>query len=157
MINEMINKYEAMSLSNKEYADTHLPKFDEWYSYNLNHWTNPLKDTKTAMVRTIDAFTAWFEALEAGTYGLCDQYHTPSQGVSLGNVGLMRYLYLIKQTKERSNKMMSKWDTIQADVADMYIGQVENEAYYASLNDKDYVSADDLFDQDDLLTLDWEG
>ena len=53
---------------------------------------------------------------------------------------------------------MSKWDTIQADVADMYIGKVENEAW-----EKDYISASDLFDQDDLigldgdLTLDWDG
>ena len=34
---------------------------------------------------------------------------------------------------------MNKWDTIQADVADMYVGQVENENYYASLeNDDDF-------------------
>ena len=54
---------------------------------------------------------------------------------------------------------MTKWDTIQADVSDMYIGKIENEewekAYADSMSD-DYVSADDLFDQDDLLTLDWE-
>ena len=49
---------------------------------------------------------------------------------------------------------MTKWDTIQADVSDMYIGKIENEewekAYADSMSD-DYVSADDLFDQDDLL------
>ena len=27
---------------------------------------------------------------------------------------------------------MTKWDTIQADVADMYVGKIENEEYYAS-------------------------
>jgi hypothetical protein len=52
--------------------------------------------------------------------------------------------------------MMSKWDTIQADVADMYIGREENEAWEKARMSDDYVSADDLFDQDDLLTLDWE-
>ena len=54
---------------------------------------------------------------------------------------------------------MTKWDTIQADVADMYIGQVENEEYEKAMADyygEDYVGVDDLFDQDDLLTLDWE-
>ena len=56
--------------------------------------------------------------------------------------------------------MMTKWDTIQADVADMYIGQIENEEWekaYADSKSDDYIGADDLFDQDDLLTLDWEG
>ena len=55
--------------------------------------------------------------------------------------------------------MMTKWDTIQADVADMYIGLVENEELEkarADYDSDDYVSVDDLFDQDDLLTLDWE-
>ena len=54
---------------------------------------------------------------------------------------------------------MSKWDTIQADVADMYIAQEENEALEKARMDydtEDYVGANDLFDQDDLLTLDWE-
>jgi hypothetical protein len=45
---------------------------------------------------------------------------------------------------------MTKWDTIQADVADMYIGQIENEKYYELLQDSDYITKDDLFDQDDL-------
>jgi hypothetical protein len=62
----------------------------------------------------------------------------------------MRYLYLINKTKERRNKM-TKWDTIQADVADMYIGQIENEKYYELLQDEDYITKDDLFDQDDLM------
>ena len=50
---------------------------------------------------------------------------------------------------------MNKWDTIQADVADMYIGKVENELYYESVKD--------MFDEDDMpyldgdLTLDWDG
>ena len=30
---------------------------------------------------------------------------------------------------------MTKWDTIQADVADMYIGLEENEAYYSAMED----------------------
>ena len=40
----------------------------------------------------------------------------------------------------------------------MYIGKVENEAW-----EKDYISASDLFDEDDMpyldgdLTLDWDG
>ena len=34
---------------------------------------------------------------------------------------------------------MTKWDTIQADVADMYVGKIENEEYYASLEeDEDF-------------------
>jgi hypothetical protein len=50
---------------------------------------------------------------------------------------------------------MTKWDTIQADVSDMYVGSVENEKYYAD--------RDSLFDDDDMayldgdLTLDWDG
>ena len=54
--------------------------------------------------------------------------------------------------------MMTKWDTIQADVADAYIGIEENLKW-----EEDFISANDLFDQDDLkyldeedLTLDWE-
>lgn len=52
---------------------------------------------------------------------------------------------------------MSKWDTIQADVADMYIGKEENEKW-----ENDFISTKDLFDEDDMayldgeLTLDWE-
>jgi len=49
--------------------------------------------------------------------------------------------------------MMSKWDTIQADVADAYIGIEENleweKAYYENLADSD------MLDEEEL-TLDWE-
>ena len=65
--------------------------------------------------------------------------------------------------------MMTKWDTIQADVADMYIGLVENEELEkarADYDSEDYVGAEDLFDEDEdveltdemvdkYLTLDW--
>lgn len=53
---------------------------------------------------------------------------------------------------------MTKWDTIQADVSDMYIGKVENEKW-----ESDFISSKDLFDEDDMayldgdLTLDWDG
>ena len=52
---------------------------------------------------------------------------------------------------------MTKWDTIQADVSDMYIGKIENEKW-----ESEYISTKDLFDEDDMayldgdLTLDWE-
>ena len=52
---------------------------------------------------------------------------------------------------------MTKWDTIQADVSDMYIGKIENEKW-----EEDFISTKDLFDEDDMayldgeLTLDWE-
>ena len=53
---------------------------------------------------------------------------------------------------------MTKWDTIQADVADAYVGIEENEKW-----ESDFISTKDLFDEDDLaylndedLTLDWE-
>lgn len=48
--------------------------------------------------------------------------------------------------------MMTKWDTIQADVADAYIGLEENEQYYQMLQDEDYASLTD----EDELTLDWQ-
>ena len=48
---------------------------------------------------------------------------------------------------------MTKWDTIQADVSDAYIGLEENleweKAYYENLADSDMLD-------DDELTLDWE-
>ena len=48
---------------------------------------------------------------------------------------------------------MSKWDTIQADVADAYIGIEENleweKAYYENLADRD------MLDEEEL-TLDWD-
>lgn len=47
---------------------------------------------------------------------------------------------------------MTKWDTIQADVADAYIGIEENLAWEEAIsNDPDY------FDDDEIaLALDWE-
>ena len=49
--------------------------------------------------------------------------------------------------------MMTKWDTIQADVADAYIGLDENleweKAYYENLAEGDKL-------EDEELTLDWE-
>ena len=53
---------------------------------------------------------------------------------------------------------MTKWDTIQADVSDMYIGKEENEKW-----ESERISTSDLFDEDDMayldgdLTLDWDG
>jgi hypothetical protein len=52
---------------------------------------------------------------------------------------------------------MTKWDTIQADVSDMYVGREENEKW-----ESERISTSDLFDEDDMayldgdLTLDWE-
>ena len=45
---------------------------------------------------------------------------------------------------------MTKWDTIQADVADMYIGLDENLAW------EEAVKEDPDFFADTELTLDWE-
>lgn len=47
---------------------------------------------------------------------------------------------------------MSKWDTIQADVADAYIGIEENLAWEDAIL-KGEISLDD---EDDELTLDWD-
>jgi len=68
------------------------------------------------------------------------------------NVRPMMYLYLIKQT-ERRNKMSyasdsvyghsySKWDTIQEDVADMYLDDVED--------------VEDDFDLDDVEDVEFD-
>lgn len=46
--------------------------------------------------------------------------------------------------------MMTKWDTIQADVADMYIGVEEKLQWEEAMSDSDY------FVDDEELTLDWE-
>jgi len=50
--------------------------------------------------------------------------------------------------------MMTKWDTIQADVADAYIGIEENleweKAYMEDL------AEGYMLDEEDELTLDWE-
>jgi hypothetical protein len=68
----MINTYEAMPQDKKDYADKYLPKFENWYNYNLNHWTNPTKDINLAMAKTIDEFIMWFNALANNNYGLQD-------------------------------------------------------------------------------------
>ena len=48
--------------------------------------------------------------------------------------------------------MMTKWDTIQADVADTYIGLEENLAWEEMVNENP-----NFFDDDeDELTLDWD-
>ena len=53
--------------------------------------------------------------------------------------------------------MMTKWDTIQADVADAYIYIEEEEAYNKALEEGLEVSTQ--YDEDELsksLTLDWD-
>ena len=56
--------------------------------------------------------------------------------------------------------MMTKWDTIQADVADAYIYKDEEEAYNKALEEGNISLLDvNDFDEDELsksLTLDWE-
>jgi hypothetical protein len=56
--------------------------------------------------------------------------------------------------------MMTKWDTIQADVADAYIYIDEEEAYNKALEEGGVSLLDvDDFDDDELsksLTLDWD-
>ena len=55
--------------------------------------------------------------------------------------------------------MMTKWDTIQADVADAYVYVDEEEAYNKALEEGSISLLDfDDFDDDELsksLTLDW--
>ena len=55
---------------------------------------------------------------------------------------------------------MTKWDTIQADVADAYIYIDEEEAYNKALEEGNISLLDvNDFDEDELsksLTLDWE-
>jgi hypothetical protein len=48
--------------------------------------------------------------------------------------------------------MMTKWDTIQADVSDAYIGLEENLAWEDAIQKGD-ISFDD---DEDELTLDWD-
>ena len=53
--------------------------------------------------------------------------------------------------------MMTKWDTIQADVADAYIYIDEEEAYNKALEEGLEIGSTD-YDEDELskyLTLDW--
>ena len=56
--------------------------------------------------------------------------------------------------------MMTKWDTIQADVSDAYIHLDEEEAYNKALEEGNISLLDvNDFDEDELsksLTLDWE-
>jgi hypothetical protein len=56
--------------------------------------------------------------------------------------------------------MMTKWDTIQADVSDAYIHLDEEEAYNKALSEGNISLLDvNDFDEDELsksLTLDWE-
>ena len=54
--------------------------------------------------------------------------------------------------------MMTKWDTIQADVADAYVYLDEEEMYNKALEEGLEIGATD-YDEDELsksLTLDWE-
>jgi hypothetical protein len=55
--------------------------------------------------------------------------------------------------------MMTKWDTIQADIADQFRHLDELEALdkhnSETLFDEDMISLDDLIENE--LTLDWEG
>ena len=46
---------------------------------------------------------------------------------------------------------MNKWDTIQADVADMYIGKVELEQWEQDLLNEHYA----IYEDEEDLTLDW--
>ena len=54
--------------------------------------------------------------------------------------------------------MMTKWDTIQADIADAYVYLDELEALdkinAEAVSDSDIVSLDEIIEQE--LTLDWE-
>jgi hypothetical protein len=49
--------------------------------------------------------------------------------------------------------MMTKWDTIQADVSDAYIGLEENLAWENAVLNGEL----ELENDSDELTLDWEG
>jgi len=54
--------------------------------------------------------------------------------------------------------MMTKWDTIQADVADAYTYLDEEEMYNKALEEGAISFDEDDFDEDELsksLTLDW--
>jgi hypothetical protein len=55
--------------------------------------------------------------------------------------------------------MMTKWDTIQADVSDAYVYLDEEEAYNKALTEGLVDFGSDDYDDDELhksLTLDWE-
>jgi hypothetical protein len=54
--------------------------------------------------------------------------------------------------------MMTKWDTIQADVSDAYVYLDEEEAYNKALEEGLEFGSDE-YDEDEMsksLTLDWE-
>jgi hypothetical protein len=54
--------------------------------------------------------------------------------------------------------MMTKWDTIQADVSDAYVYLDEEEAYNKALEEGLVIGSTE-YDEDELsksLTLDWE-
>jgi len=79
----------------------------------------------------------------------------------------LAYIILTITTNERRTHMMSKWDTIQADVQDQYVHLDEEEEYNKALGDEDEdvfgfskaISIDHLSDQEieELsLTLDWK-
>jgi len=55
--------------------------------------------------------------------------------------------------------MMTKWDTIQADVADAYVYLDEEEMYNKALEEGIVELGSTQYDEDELsksLTLDWE-
>ena len=55
--------------------------------------------------------------------------------------------------------MMTKWDTIQADVSDVYVYLDEEEMYNKALEEGLIDLGSDEYDEDELsksLTLDWE-
>jgi hypothetical protein len=55
--------------------------------------------------------------------------------------------------------MMTKWDTIQADVADSYVYLDEEEMYNKALEEGLIDLGSDEYDEDELsksLTLDWD-
>jgi len=55
--------------------------------------------------------------------------------------------------------MMTKWDTIQADVSDAYVYLDEEEMYNKALEEGLIDLGSDEYDEDELsksLTLDWE-
>jgi hypothetical protein len=55
--------------------------------------------------------------------------------------------------------MMTKWDTIQADVSDAYVYLDEEEMYNKALEEGLIELGSDEYDEDEMsksLTLDWE-
>ena len=92
---------------------------------------------------------------------LCDTDNTAQQGVSLDNVSPIRYNSIHNElTKEEKmyayntqSNSLSKWDTIQGDVADAYA--------YLDEEETEQPPVDDFDDEDDeqlakLYALTWE-